>query len=144
MLTCHIKGFRAGLCAGNQWQCEVCHLVVLFLAILLTKSELHAWYISHGIHCIAPIAHETWKTHQLAPEICDCSFEHVNITHFNDWYCSTSYENSLRWMTKNLIYDKSTPVKQVACCCQATSHYLNQSWPKCITLYAVIKIWRVN
>ena len=52
------------------------------------------------------ITHETWKTHQLAPEIYDCSFEYVNLTHSNDWYCTTSYENSLRWMTKKLTHDK--------------------------------------
>ena len=36
----------------------------------------------------------------------------------------------VRWMPQNSIDDKSTLVKVMAWCCQASSHYLNLCWPR--------------
>ena len=44
-----------------------------------------------------------------------------------DVWC-ISYEIILRWMSLDLMIDKSTLVQVMACCRQATSHYLNQCW----------------
>ena len=41
-----------------------------------------------------------------------------------------SYEIALRWMPLDLTDDKSTLVQVMAWCCQATSHYLGQCWPR--------------
>ena len=41
-----------------------------------------------------------------------------------------SYEIALRWMPLDLIDDKSTLVQVTAWCRQATSHCLNQCWPR--------------
>ena len=41
-----------------------------------------------------------------------------------------SYEIALRWMPLDLADDKSTLVEVMAWCCQATSHYLSQCWPR--------------
>ena len=41
-----------------------------------------------------------------------------------------SYDNVLRWIPQDLTDDKSTLVQVMAWCRQATSHYLNQSWPR--------------
>ena len=41
-----------------------------------------------------------------------------------------SYEIALRWMPLDLTDDKSTLVQVMAWCRQATSHYLNQCWPR--------------
>ena len=43
------------------------------------------------------------------------------------------YEIALRWMPLNLIDDKSTLVQVMAWCRQATSHYLNRCWPRCMS-----------
>ena len=37
---------------------------------------------------------------------------------------------ALRWMSLDLIDDKSTLVQVMAWCRQATSHYLSQCWPR--------------
>ena len=42
-------------------------------------------------------------------------------------------------MALNLIDDKSTLVKVMACCHQATSHYLSQSWPRSMLPYGVTR-----
>ena len=39
-------------------------------------------------------------------------------------------EITLIWMTLDLTDDKSTLVWIVAWCCQSTSHYLSQCWPR--------------
>ena len=41
-----------------------------------------------------------------------------------------SYEIALRWIPQDLTNDKSTLVQAMACCRQATSHYLSQCWPR--------------
>ena len=51
----------------------------------------------------------------------------------------SSYDNVLRWMPQNLTDDKSTLVQVMACCCQATSHYLNQCWPRSPVPYGVTR-----
>ena len=45
--------------------------------------------------------------------------------------------NALWWMPQDLIDDKSTLVQVMACCCQATSHYLSQCWPRSMMSYGV-------
>ena len=51
----------------------------------------------------------------------------------------SSYDNVLRWMPQNLTGDKSTLVQVMAWCHQATSHYLNQCWPRSLTPYGVTR-----
>ena len=48
-----------------------------------------------------------------------------------------SYEIAIRWMPLNLTDDKSTLVLVMAWCCQATSHYLSQCWPRSLSSYMV-------
>ena len=43
------------------------------------------------------------------------------------------------WMSLNLTDDKSTLVQVIAWYCQATSHYLNQCWPRFLSPYGVPK-----
>ena len=42
----------------------------------------------------------------------------------------SSKDNALRWMPRDLTDNKSTLVKVMAWCRQATSHYLSQCWPR--------------
>ena len=58
------------------------------------------------------------------------------ISRIDIW--SVSCETALRWMLHAPIDDKSTLVKVMAYCRQATSHCLTQCWPSCMTPYGVI------
>ena len=56
----------------------------------------------------------------------------------------SSHDNALRWMPQDLTDDKSTLVQVMAWCCQATSHYLSQCWPKAMSPYGIIRPQWVN
>ena len=58
-----------------------------------------------------------------------------------DTFCilSTSCEIALRWMPQDFADDKSTLVQVMAWCRQATSHYLDQCWPRSISPYGVAR-----
>ena len=45
----------------------------------------------------------------------------------------------LKWITIDLIDDKSTFVQAMAWCRQATSHHLSQCWPRSLLPYGVIR-----
>ena len=58
-----------------------------------------------------------------------------------------SYEIALRWMPQewqDLTDDKSTLVQVMVWCCQATSHYLSQCWPRSMSPNGVTKPQWVN
>ena len=49
----------------------------------------------------------------------------------------SSDDNVFRWLPQNLTDEKSILVQVMAWCRQATSHYLNQCWPRSPTPYGV-------
>ena len=49
------------------------------------------------------------------------------------------YEIALRWMSQDRTDDKSALVQVMAWCCQATSHYLSQCWPRSMSPYGVTR-----
>ena len=53
-------------------------------------------------------------------------------------------ETTLRWMSLDLTDDKSTLVRVMAWCHQATSHYLSQCWPRSLTPYGITRPQWVN
>ena len=55
-----------------------------------------------------------------------------------------SFEIALRWMPLDLTDDKSTLVQVMAWCRQATSHYLNQCWPRSLAPYGITRPQWVN
>ena len=57
---------------------------------------------------------------------------------------TSSKDNAPRWMPRDLTDDKSTLVQVMAWCCQVTSHYLNQCWPRSPTPYGVTRPQWVN
>ena len=57
---------------------------------------------------------------------------------------SISGEISLRSRPWDMPDDQSTFVQAMAWCCQATSHYLCQSWPRSLSPYGVIGPLWVN
>ena len=50
---------------------------------------------------------------------------------------TSSMDNALR--PRDLTDDKSTLVQVMAWCCQATSHYLTQSWPSSMSTYGITR-----
>ena len=58
--------------------------------------------------------------------------------------CEIPSEIALRWTSRELNDDKSTLVQVMAWCRQATSHYLNQCWPRSLQLYGVTRPQWVN
>ena len=56
----------------------------------------------------------------------------------HDGWC-ISCKIALRWMPLDLTGDKSTLVQVMAWCRQATSHYLNQCWPRSLSPYGVTR-----
>ena len=46
---------------------------------------------------------------------------------------------ALRWMSMDVIDDKSTLVQVMAWCRQATSHYLSHCWPRSMSPYGITR-----
>ena len=53
--------------------------------------------------------------------------------------CDISSEIALKWPSLDLSDDKSTLVQIMAWCHKATSHYLNQCWPRSLPPYGVTR-----
>ena len=57
---------------------------------------------------------------------------------------NSSHGNVLRWMPHDLTDDESTLIQVTAWCRQATSHYLNQCWPRSPMPYGVTRPNELN
>ena len=55
-----------------------------------------------------------------------------------------SCEITLRWMSLDFTHGKSTLVKEMAWCHQATSHYLSQSWQRFLSPHDVFRLQWLN
>ena len=71
----------------------------------------------------------------LTPGKSGCKFRFVILKHFIDWYLW----NCPQINAKGLYDDKSALVQVMACCNQATSHYLSQCWPRFMMPYGVTR-----
>ena len=68
------------------------------------------------------------------------NFRHVifkQILVIDGW--GISCEIALIWMSLDITDDQSTLVQVMAWCCQATSHYLSQCWPRSLSPYGVTR-----
>ena len=81
-----------------------------------------------------------WHLKSSAPCWCQCDFKNVifNLALLIG-ILKSSYDNILRWMPQDITGGKSTLVQVMAWCCQATSHYLNQCWPRSLTPYGITR-----
>ena len=81
----------------------------------------------------------------LAPEKLLCHFKTAifNLVLLIGFFTS-SKDNALRWMPRDLTDDKSTLVQVMAWCRQATSHYLSQCWPSSMSPYGITRPQWVN
>ena len=76
----------------------------------------------------------------MAPGGSQCDFKNIifDLALLIDIFKS-SYDYVLKWMPQDLTDDKSTLVQAMAWCRQATSHYLNQCWPRSPTPYGATR-----
>ena len=81
-----------------------------------------------------------WQFNSLVPGRFQFNFRKVifKLTLVNGGW-GISHEIALRWMPLDLTDDKSTLVQVMACCHQATSHYLSQCWPRSMSLNGVAR-----
>ena len=83
------------------------------------------WWLVGKIHAAVVLTH--WRLGNFRYLILQI------ISVIDGW--GISCELVLRWMSLDLIDDKSTLVQVMAWCHQATSHYLNQCWPRSLLPY---------
>ena len=92
---------------------------------------------------------EIWaSTWYFSPEVlthlapgrpgCHCKTAIFNLVLLIGIFTS-SKDNALRWMPRDLSNDKSTLVQVMAWCRQATSHYLSQCWPGSMSPYGITR-----
>ena len=102
------------------------------------KRKRHILMIHALIHL--PFKHTTCRLSDV--EKCKKIIQTLN-SNFNLAFLigvfKSSYDNVLRWMPHDLTDDQSTLVQVMAWCRQATSHYLNQCWPKSPPPYGVTR-----
>ena len=78
----------------------------------------------------------------LAPGRFEYNFRQVifKLISVIDWWTWSFVQlPSNVWMSPDLTEHKSTLVQVMAWCCQATSHYLSQCWPRSVSPYGVIR-----
>ena len=81
-----------------------------------------------------PLQNLAHKVNSMAPGRCGSYFKSI-ICKFiiQNNSLGTHCEIALRWTPQNLTNEKSTLVQVMAWCRQATSHYLNQCWPRSLS-----------
>ena len=99
-------------------------------------------WITHAIldisHCRTCNMHPINGINSLVPGQFEWNFRHVIFKQslvIDDWGISCGI--ALTWKPQDLADDKSTLVRVMAWCHQATSHYLSQSWPSSLSPYGV-------
>ena len=57
---------------------------------------------------------------------------------------NSSCEIALKWVLQNIFKDKSSLVKLMDWCRQATRNYMSQCWPSFIRRYVITRQWSVD
>ena len=131
----------------------------LLLSVAWHRADVNVWKVNeHSLtyeYFIGFFFHLEWChlisgnilqiINSLAPGRSKCDFKNVifNLALLIAIFKS-SYNNVLRWMPQDLTDVKSALVQVMAWCRQATSHFLNQCWPRSATPYSVTRPHWVN
>ena len=85
------------------------------------------------------------RFNSLAPVRSECDSKNVifNLVLLIGFFRS-SHDNALQWMPHDFTDDKWTLVQVMACCRQATNHYLSQCWLSSLSPYGVARPQWVN
>ena len=92
--------------------------------------------------------------HQDKPDLC-IWWPHAEypLTHWPLGKCGSNFKSisfkliiqnscreiTVKWIPQNLTNEKSTLVQVMACCHQATSHYLSHCWPRSMLPYGITR-----
>ena len=99
----------------------------------LATSFVISWYVKQGNKTVTlpwPYPYHSGLPNLLAPGRPRCHFKTATFNLvFLIGIFTSSKDNALRWMPRDLTDDKSTLVQVMAWCRQAISHYLSQCWP---------------
>ena len=115
---CHVKCAKI----GQTWPFSI---AIYFMVLCIIPPNFRL--IAEILNSLAPGKFE-WHFRYLI-------FQIISVT--DGW--GISCELSLRWISLDLTDDKSTLVQVMAWCRQATSHYLNQWWPRSLSPYGVTR-----
>ena len=111
------------------------------LSVLTVMPKLSSWQLSGFRVSTAYFSHDFSITiNSLAAGKSEWHFRYLIfqiISVIDGW--GISCEHALRWMPLDLTDDKSTLVKVMAWCRQATSHYLSQWWPRSLSSYGITR-----
>ena len=86
-----------------------------------------------------------WQRWLIAHARCGCNLKLVFF--YLIWridICSIYDNISTRWMSQDFIDHLSTLVQVMACCHQATGHFLSQCWPSSISPHGVTRLQWAN
>ena len=115
--------------AGCLWRVyPLAGLVTMVLQDLLSLVGSHR---QHRACCMSPM--------NTGPAVCPCACLSHRPLILQIYILSAFSEIGLRWVPQNPNDDYSTLVQAMAWCREATSHYLNQCWPKSLSSYGVTR-----
>ena len=116
-------------------------IIVTRSASIMNEHTVHPCSLEHG-SCFVAFCYGLLldNVNSLAPGRFEFKFRLVIFKPIlvNDGW-GISYEITLRWMPQDLTDDEATLVQVMACCRQATSHYLRQCWPRFMSPNGVTK-----
>ena len=102
------------------------------------KYDIAFYAAPDGCHRTSLMITRVQCINSLAPGRCGCNLKWVIFKLISRIdIVIISSEIAHRWMPWGLADDLPILVQIMACCCQATSHYLNQYWPSSMTLYGI-------
>ena len=134
----------------NVYHNHICisgELVISILVwdkVVVIIDALAFWY--HSFYCSGGMQLNIfYNINSLAPGKFEWNFRHAifkKILVIDGW--GIYYEIDLIRMSLDFTDDQPTLVQVMAWCCQATSHYLSQCWPRSLSPYGVIRPQWVN
>ena len=125
------------------WSFDVCFALSLNKLLKTITCLRH-----HSIHVISTYWHGNWtlgsrvKWYLMRSHWPVCSLNHGKYEFencFGSWYFIHFLQNYHQVNATRPIDDKSTLVRVVSCCHQATSHYLNQCRQRSVMQYDIIR-----
>ena len=124
----------------DRFRETTCRLLDTMYQIKLLKilTKITSWLGGVRLRIGRESYHPGWMN-PLAPGKFEWNFRYVIFKRnllIDGW--GISYEIALIWMSLDFTDDQSTLVQVMAWCRQATSHYLNQCWPRAMSPYYVI------
>ena len=103
--------------------------------LLRNSNKLDQTWRCWDVGTLVPLP---FTLNSLAPRRCGSNFKSMIFKLIlQNNILATRGDIALRWMPQNLTNGKLTSVQEMAWCCQVTSHYVNQCWPRSMSPYCL-------